>query len=326
MTGRTRRKNFLLNPKSAKHPLEMLPGPGTVRVMITGICLMVPDHPRERWAVLMPEASRAHLAQTNNCVIPAHQPWVLAAMTDLDSQYSRTPLFVIKSVVSNVEYGIFPIGGELQEFSSESSTAFPSVPKFEYDPTAVHLREICGHSAISARLLNDLPGSSIAANVRLPALSVYGATVTPTAFEFQPNCPKLSTHPETRQLTHIGAIDIYTADDAFEFTAKSLAGAELQPIRFKPTAGEGVLVMIGHTPLPDIEKFINISNPHVHLGPDVHFELYYDLVESRLNHKRTVPIAIETDGTDDPIPHVGNCPYGFGDVAEPQGCGFRFRS
>jgi hypothetical protein len=293
------------------HPLQLTPATGTVRILLSGILIVAASDDGNR-IVVMPSASRERQSKTSPSeFIPPHRPWILAKTADLDAN-SRDRDFGINQDV----YSVFLLDHEMVEFFADELDLTGKT--LAADPLAVHLSEICGHSAIAHEHVDFPPTDKVAAQVKLPALPITKAAITPLEFLFRPNCDLLNPPPQQRALAHVGAMDLAIGGAAFELRSRPFDGsAGARPIRFARSA-KGRLFMVGQTPVGDIEAFVNTTTPHIHTGPDVHFELYYDLVKHPGNHDLIVPVGVVPSLTlpvEDPVPHVGNCPYGFADVA-----------
>lgn len=309
-------ENCAYEYQGGKHPLTEPVPDGTVRVLITGICATL-NH-QDSWLIIAVDGGPAHRsARYEDLVIPQHRPWLLVRNDDL-APGSREPDFRIESVEGKDKYGLFILERERLLFDiREAFNPEPSAP----DPEAVRLDQVCKHAQIARRNATIHPGPRVGAQLKLPPLRLVQAAQTPLEFAFKPYCGRDGAS-EPRRLSHIGRVDIPKADSPFFFRSHPFDDVPPQsPISFMPKS-EGCVVAFGNTPIGGVQQWIRVTDAKVaHQGPDVHFELYYELLSQKPPHDLAIPFGLlaeeeELAEAEPPLPRVGNCPYVLAELSD----------
>ena len=275
-----------------------------LRLYMTGIVLAVSDMASGRVVLLFvnaPKARSSRYDQTKK--IEAHHPWLVACREDL-VEPSREPTEIFGTAAA------FRLDGEVLRLELPSAQALTPDPA---DALSLHLDDVCGHMAIDPQHVTATPGSAVHAQVSLPPCSIEVVNATPQRFSFDHPCPDV-TPKDPRYIGHVGGVTIPAGDDAspIHFSAEAFGGGTREGITLRKRNG-GTAVLVACVPDGALEQYLKMGGYHaIQSGPDLDFELYYDLTIDPPKDHVTVPIG---HGPPAPaMPQVGNCPYAVGTI------------
>jgi hypothetical protein len=288
------------------HPVFEPLDANRLRVFITGICAIVHEPQDQELIVIMPRATERR-ASSDGEIIPEHDAWLVARSAQVVPDDSREEDFKVTGI-DNTQFSVFLLRRERLTVSTGEAQTILSNPFT--DPEAVRLMDVCAHTKIDPHHVDAGGSDKISAQIALPAVELTQAARTPLAFEFQPDCPDLSTHPPRQRISHVGRVDLVTGVNPITFSSRPFDGLEpLDPIVIQPDPA-GTVVLIGHTPLSGVQAYMAGEGHDNHLGRDVHFELFYELAATMPLHPLTAPFGFPM-GVSGPLPKLGNCPYGI---------------
>jgi hypothetical protein len=277
-----------------------------VRFHLTGICGLVLDSGHAPLLTIIPDGRRPRLSATDpTAEIPSHHAFVMfraAAASGREADFK----------VKNGELGVCLLEHEL--ITLAGGTIEPLPPKAT-PSEIINMAHVCGHMKAAKSCVAFPPREDVLAQVSLPSNVLSVQTLSEDDYTFEPPCA-LVTAPQTGKLAEVAAVDFHITDASTLMLESHAFGGgpsrDALVLSLEGTTAEAPLVItIGNSPLPDLQRYVDETpGGHQH-DRDVHFELYYTLAAARPPLLPVIPVRQLTK-----VPHASNCPVALMDVEE----------
>jgi hypothetical protein len=279
-----------------------------VRFQITGICGVVLNSGHAPLLTIIPDGRRPRFSVTDpSAEIPPHHAFVMfpaAAASGREADFN----------VKNGELGVCLLEQEL--ITLAGGTIEPLAPPQGSTTTEiVNLSRVCGHAKAAKSCVAFPPREGVLAQVSLPSDQLWVQTPSDDDYSFEPACTLIGD-PQNGKLAEVAAVDFRISDASTLMLESHAFGGgpshEALVLSLQGTTAKSPLVItIGNTPLPDLQRYVDESpGGHQH-DRDVHFELYYTLAAANQLMLPTIPVRQLTK-----VPHASNCPPAIMDVEE----------
>jgi hypothetical protein len=177
------------------------------------------------------------------------------------------------------------------------------------------MTHVCSHMKAAKSCVSFPPREGVLAQVSLPSNMLWVQTLSEDDYTFQPPCA-LVTAPQIGKLAEVAAVDVRISDASTLMLESHAFGGgpsrDALVLSLEGTTAEAPLVItIGNTPLPDLQRYVDETpGGHQH-DRDVHFELYYTLAAANSPLLPVIPVRQLTK-----VPHASNCPVALMDAEE----------
>ena len=277
---------------------------GNLQLMFTGICAFTPGAPATSATTatgpltfVMPSSTTRRSKVDPSVTIPQHVPFLIARIDDIDTSdpSSRPPDLVIDGNPDGHPRAVWVFSRERLTFSDDTagtidfdrSGVVDDVRPQPDDRENVHwisdMREIWPDVAtIRATCLPEtLP---VDPNVTLQVVLGSGSVMSWfneekfTVVHFEP----VKDQQVRQTITRLARVE-RPLPSAATLTIESTSldsGDSLGEIRLHVPSGSDLELMIGNTSLRDIEPLARGESPQKPAGPDLHFELYYEVLSN----------------------------------------------
>jgi len=289
-----------VRPKSALLPVTE----AFVRIHITGICGLIVDGGHTPLLTVIPDGRQARFSVNDPTEeIPSHHAFV---MFPAAAASGRAADFNVK----DGELGVCLLEHEL--ITLAGGTIEPLPPGGGTSEITVMSR-VCGHAQAAKSCVAFPPREEVLAQVSLPSNALWVQTLSEDDYAFEPLCD-LVTDAQTGKLAEVVAVDFHITDaSTLMLESHAYSGgpsSEALVLSLEGTSAEAPLIVtIGNTPLPDLQRYVDETpGGHEH-DRDVHFELYYMLAASNPPLLPVIPVKQMTK-----VPHASNCPSVIMDV------------
>lgn len=273
-----------------------------VRFQLTGICGLVLNSGHTPLLTIIPDGRRPRFSVNDPASeIPSHHAFVMFSAA---AASGREPDFNVKGGelgVCLLEHELITIAGGTIEPLAPTGTA----------AEIVEMARVCSHMKAAKSCVSFPPREGVLAQVSLPSNMLWVETPSEDDYTFEPVCV---ADPQTGKLAEVAAVD-FRITDASTLMLESHAfggGPSRDPLVLSlegTTAEEPLVITIGNTPLPDLQRYVDQApGGHQH-DRDVHFELYYTLAAANPALLPVIPVRQLTK-----VPHASNCPVALMDA------------
>jgi len=277
-----------------------------VRFHVTGICALVLNSGHAPLLTIIPDGRRPRFSVTDPASeIPAHRAYVMfpaAAASGREADFN----------VKNGELGVCLLEQEL--ITLAGGTIEPLPPKGN-GAEIINISRVCGHAKAAKSCVAFPPREGVLAQVSLPSDRLWVQTASDDDYAFEPACSLISD-PQSGKVAEVAAVDFRISDASTLMLESHAFGGgpshDALVLSLAGTTAEAPLVVtIGNTPLPDLQRYVDQTpGGHQH-DRDVHFELYYTLAAASQLMLPTIPVKQMTK-----VPHASNCGSAIMDVEE----------
>ena len=289
-----------VRPKAAGAPVTE----AFVRFHFTGICSLIVASDHSPLVAVIPDGRQSRFSTTDPSMqIPSHHAFV---MFPAAAASGREADFKLK----NGDLGVCLLQHEL--LSLAGGTIEPVEGSGSAD-AIIRMSNVCAHAVVAQDCVSHPPHDAVLAQVTIPSNALWVQTASEDDYTFEPRCGAVSK-PHEGKLAEVAAVDLRIRDAStlLLLSHPFAGGAAHQPLELSlagTSAEDPLVITIGNSPLPDLQRYVDAApGGHQH-DRDVHFELYYTLAPAAPPLPLTVPVRQQTK-----VPHASNCPVVIMDV------------